>query len=603
MSESAQTSSQEEKLGKAYDAKLVARLWPFVHPHRFLFAFSMLLIPVSVALELVQPYLLSLAIDIHIALHDTEGLAKVCGLFVLSVALQSAVGYVQLYTLQLVGQRSMHGLRKKLYTHVLSRRMAFFDRVPIGRLLTRMTNDVENINEMFAGGVVTLLADVFKLTAIVIMMLLLNVKLTLITFLTIPFLVLLVRWARQVMRHSFREIRVKVAAMNTHVQEHISGLPIVQLFGREPHAASEYDKHNAAHRDAYLGAIKADATMYAAVEAIGFASIALIAWYAGIRIGDGVLTVGLVVAFIEYVNKFFVPVKDLSAKYTVMQSAMAAAERVTSLLDNKEVDAPQMSSKTMGYAIPASKTGVAFRNLHFSYANKDPIINGLDLEIPQGTTVAIVGATGSGKSTLIKLITRLYEPQKGTITFNGVDTKTMSPQDLRKKITVVNQDVYLFSGTIEDNIKLGKLDATTEQVEAALTLVGASDYLKKQNRNLNTEVLERGRNFSSGEKQMISFARALVRDPEFLILDEATANIDPEAEAVIEKGLNSLTKGRTNLIIAHRLSTIKRADTIIVLDKGQIVESGSRQELLAIGGHYTKLEHSFGKNPSQPSLS
>ncbi|HYU15256.1 MAG TPA: ABC transporter ATP-binding protein [Candidatus Acidoferrum sp.] len=598
----------EQVLGKAYDAHLMARLWPFVRPHWRLCLLALLLIPVAIGFEIAQPYLLKQAIDQHIAVHTVSGLGVIAALYVGCVLAQALASYGQLFALQLVGQRSMHALRLATYRHVITRRAAFYDKMPVGRLLTRMTNDVENINEMFASGVVTLIADFVKLAAIVGIMIYLDVQLTLITFLTLPLLVAVVAWARRIMRTSFREIRVKLAAMNAYLQEHLSGIKVVQLFVRERSAARAYDRINVAHRDAYLGAIQADSGMYAMVEAIGVGSAAGIVWYAGNQIGGGALTVGLVVAFVEYVNKFFIPVRDFSAKYTVMQSAMASAERIVALLDTEETDAPERpagerAGTEVVEAAAGSDLAVDFDQVVFGYREGEEVLRGVSFRVPRGKAVAVVGATGSGKSTLIRLLTRLYETQGGQVRAFGRDVRDLPVAELRQRVAVVTQDVFLFTGTVAENVRLGRLDASDEEVADALARVGADRMLARRGVGPDAAVAERGANFSAGERQLIAFARALVRDPEVLILDEATAHVDPESERLIEKGLEALTEGRTNLIIAHRLSTIRRADHIVVLQRGRIAEQGSRAELMARGGLYARLERTFERKDDTETAS
>ncbi len=588
----------EQILGKAYDARLMGRVWGFVRPHWRLLIFALALMPITVAFEVAQPYLLKLAIDDHIAASPPtlDGLGFIALLFVATVALQTLSGFAQMYALQLLGQRSMHDLRLATYRHVLSQRTAFFDRMPVGRLMTRMINDVESINEMFASGVVTLIADVIKLAAIVGMMAYLNVTLTLITFVTLPLLVILVNYARRVMRTSFRAIRVKLAAMNTFVAEHLAGIKVVQAFGREPATHRDYDQINGEYRDAYLGAIRADASMYAGVEAIGVISVACVAWWAGGEVGEGVLTVGLVVAFIEYINKFFIPVRDLSAKYTVMQSAMAATERIMLLLDTVEPDAPATPGERERHSDPTG--AIEFRQVEFAYREGEPVLRGINLSVPRGKTVAVVGATGSGKSTLIKLLTRLYDPGAGSIAIGGTDIRDLPSSELRQRVTVVSQDVYLFSGTVADNVELGIIDASADPapiVADALARVGGDRMLARRGSTSAEKVAERGSNFSAGERQLIAFARALARDPEILVLDEATAHVDPEAEAWIERGLSELMSGRTTLVIAHRLSTIRNADEIAVMARGRIVERGTHAELVKMGGVYAQFERTFSR--------
>lgn len=584
----------EEVLGKAYDSRLMMRLWTFVRPHWVLLTFAMLLMPLTVMFELAQPYLLSIAIDVYIAHQVTDGLGVLAVVFVGCVGLQAVSSYGQLYSLQLVGQRSMHTLRQATYRHVLTRRSAFFDRVPVGRLLTRMTNDVESINEMFSSGVVTLVADVIRLVAIVGMMLYLNVELTLITFVTIPILVVLVSYARKLMRSSYRQIRVKLAAMNTHVQEHLSGIRVVQLFCREDTSSRAYEEINAEYREAYEGSIRADASMYAIVEAIGVSSAAAIAWYSGSTIGEGALTIGLVVAFIEYVNKFYIPIKDFSSKYAVMQSAMAAVERIVALLDTEENDAP-IAPELAQRDEAAAPYAVEFRDVRFAYRPEEQVLRGLSLQLKAGEKVAVVGATGSGKSTLIKLLARLYESTSGDIFLFGQNIRGISAEALRRRITVVNQDVFLFNGTLRENVKMGRLDATDEEVENALRGIGADKVLQGLDGGADVQVEDRGENLSAGERQLVAFARALVRDPEILILDEATAHVDPKTETIIEAGLDALMEGRTTLVIAHRLSTIRNADSIVVLSQGVVEEQGNYDELIALGGQFAALEQSFSR--------
>ena len=466
--------------------------------------------------------------------------------------------------------------------------------MPVGRLLTRMTSDVESINEMFASGVITLIADFVKLIAIVGIMFYLNVTLTLFTFVTLPFLIILIGWSRKVMRKSYRAIRVKLAAMNSHVQEHLSGIKVVQLFAREKQASDRYDEINHEYRTAFLGVIKADSGMYAVVEALGITSAAAIAWYSGGEIGRGAVTVGLVVVFVEYVNKFFIPIRDFSSKYSVMQGAMAAAERITNLLDTDEPDAParELPAGAQTESDPSAPV-VEFDDVEFAYRPSEPVLRGVSLAVKRGETVAVVGATGSGKSTLIRLLARLYEPSSGAVRLSGVDVRDLDVQTLRGRLTFVSQDVYLFSGTIRENLTLGNLDASEEMMMAALDRVGATQVVNRRDDGLDAEVTERGSNFSSGEKQLLAFARALMRDPEILILDEATAHVDPEAEEQIERGLEALMDGRTSFVIAHRLSTIRNADRIIVLSRGKLAEEGTHDELVAKNGIYAKLERSF----------
>ena len=571
----------EDALGKAYDGRLLKRIGQFVRPHAGWLIVSLCLIPIMLALELAQPYLLKIAIDRHIASGDPAGLGWISALFVALVLAQSGVAYLQLWSLSLVGQRATSDLRVALHRHVLGLRAGFFDRTPVGRLLTRLTNDVDAVQEMFASGLVTLVADILKLIGIVVMLFVLDARLATFTFVALPILAVLVEVFRRKMRESFRLIRQKLAELNAYVGERVGGIKVVQLFTREADVADGLDKINAEHRDAYFASLKADASLYAIVEMLGALSVAAIVWYGGARVASGALTFGLVVAFIHYVEKFFVPVRDLSAKYAVMQAAMASSERIFQLLDTKEPDAP-----TSDQAGEQREEGVRFRDVSFAYVAGDRVLEDVSLEVRPGQTVAVVGATGSGKSTLVKLLVRLYEPGAGRITLHGRDLREIPAEELRRRVTVVPQDVFLFSGTLRDNLGVGRGDPRD-----ALARVGLDRLLARRGGGdpLDTPIVERGANLSAGERQLVAFARALVRDPEILVLDEATASVDPATEALLEKAMRELLAGRTALVVAHRLSTIRRADRVVVMGKGRVLEEGSHDELLARDGRYALL--------------
>ena len=588
---------EEAVLGRAYDIQLLRRLWPFVRPHwKLLLAWS-LFMPLTIALELAQPMVFRYALTTHILTGDIGMLPFDAALYMGLVLTQGVSGFCETWFLQLAGQRTMHALRIAIFDKVLSQRAAFFDRIPVGRLMTRMTNDIESLNEMFAQGAITLIADFVKMLAILIVMLVIDAWLTFLVVLTLPLLIVLVEYSRRLMRASFRQIRVRLAAMNAFAQEHLSGIKVLQLLGRGVAAQREYNEINAGHRDAYLGQIRADSAMYAVVEAIGSVAVAVVLWFVSGRRTENIAMIGVVVVFIEYINKFFIPVRDLSQKYAVMQGAMAASERIFQLLDTNEPDGGTPGMTTMAERDEASqsvhKAGPAIElvNVHFSYG-AEPVLRGVDMRVPRGATVAVVGATGSGKSTVIKMLTRLYERDRGSIKLDGVDLRDIPLAELRRRITVVSQDVVLFAGTLADNIAMGQ---TFERaaLEEAVRRVGLDRALVRRGSGLDTVVSERGTNFSAGERQLVAFARALLRDPEILILDEATAHVDPEAEGLIERGVAELMKGRTTLVIAHRLSTIRNADLIVVMDKGQVIEQGKHEELVARGGFYAALERTF----------
>ncbi len=581
----------EQVLGKAYDLQLVQRLWPYVRPHWKLLLAWALFMPITIGLELAQPAVFRYALVEHMLGNNIDALPLDAVIYLSLVVIQGGSSFCETWFLQLAGQRTMHALRIAIFDHVLAQRAAFFDRIPVGRLMTRMTNDIESINEMFAQGAITLIADVLKMLAIVVVMLLIDWQLTLLTFITLPFLFVLVEYARRLMRASFRQIRVRLAAMNAFAQEHLTGIRVVQLLGRGPTARKEYDEINAGHRDAYLGQIRADASMYALVEAIASVAIAFVIWYAaGHRTGN-IEMIGIVVVFIEYTNRFFTPVKDLSAKYAVMQGAMAASERIFQLLDTQELDGAATSDAPPTKHRSADAPAIELSGVEFSYG-AEPILRGVNVKVPRGATVAVVGATGSGKSTVIKLLTRLYEHQQGDIKLDGIDIRAIPLSELRERITVVSQDVMLFAGTLRENITLGK-SYDQARLDQAIQRVGLDRALARRGDGIDAKVSERGSNFSAGERQLAAFARALLRDPDVLVLDEATAHVDPEAEELIEKGVAELMKGRTTLVIAHRLSTIRNADLIVVMDKGVVTEQGTHAELVAKGGYYAALERTF----------
>ena len=589
----------EQVLGKAYDVRLIKRIAKYVRPHRALLGAWVLFMLAGIACELAQPAMFVYALNNHILKDHIDKLPLDALAYIGLVLAQGIAGFFDQWFLQLAGQRTMHDLRISIFDHVLAQRAAFFDRIPVGRLMTRMTNDIESLNEMFAQGAITLIADAVKAIGIIVVMLSIDVDLSLMTFATLPLVVILVEVARRAMRKSFRQIRVRLAAMNAFAQEHLFGIRVIHLLGRNRTALREYDEINAGHRDAYLLQIRADAAMYALVEAIGYIAIGLIIWYAAGHRLENAATIGVVVVFIEYINKFFIPIRDLSSKYAVMQGAMAASERIFQLLDTQEFDGASSPGTTQGDPdeAPAGKHAPAIEmsTVHFSYG-AEPVLRGIDLRVPRGATVAVVGATGSGKSTVIKLLTRLYERGRGAIRLDGVDIRDLSLSELRSRITVVSQDVTLFAGSLRDNITLGK-PHPPEAITAAVKRVGLDRALARrasEGKNpLDEPVAERGANFSAGERQLVAFARALLRDPEVLVLDEATAHVDPEAEVLIEKGVHELMKGRTTLVIAHRLSTIRNSDLIVVMDKGVVVEQGTHDELVAKGGLYAALEKTF----------
>jgi ATP-binding cassette subfamily B protein len=581
--------------GRVYDHRLILRLWRFIRPHWLLLGGALLMLPLAAGLNLLQPYLVKLAIDDAIVPRQLENLATYAILLVGALLLERIARYAEILLLQLCGQRAMHDLRTSAHSHMISLAARFFDRTPVGRLMTRVTNDIESIAEAFSMGLVSVLGDILFLAGIVAAMLWLHPRLALLALSVVPVLLIIVAVFRRLIRAAQRVIRQRVAQINATSQEQISGMGVVQIFGRQQRAIDSLERANRAHRDAFLAAIRYDASLFALVELLSSLTVALLLWYGGVRVIDGTVTFGLLVAFIEYVQRFFIPIRDMSVKYMAMQQAMAAAERVFELLDNDDreqrgrrgLHAGAHPVAGQGAGPPASGAGAAdvvFDQITFGYHEDQPVLRGVSFAVRPGERIAVVGATGSGKSTLVRLLARLYPLDSGRILLGGVDAAAIPLGELRRRVVVVSQDVILFTGTVAGNISLDDPAITREQVERAAERVGLTRLLA-----LDREVQERGANLSAGERQLIAFARALARDPEVLVLDEATSSVDPEAEQLIQDGIAELLRERTSIVIAHRLTTIEHADRILVLHRGEIVEHGSHAELLEHGGVYSQL--------------
>jgi ATP-binding cassette subfamily B protein len=585
--------ASEDLLGNALDRTLLRRIFGFVWPYRGRLLLSAALLPVVAVMEIAQPYLLKKAIDEHIAVGRLAGLDRIGFLYLLALVGQYSAAFAQLYFTQVIGQLGMNDLRVRTHRHVMSLSASFFDRTPVGRLMTRLTNDIESLSEMFASGIVSLLGDVIRLAMILVAMFAIDWRLALFSLGSAPVLFAIAGYFRTWVRDAFRDIRVRLARMNAFLQEHISGMKVVQAFAQEPKVGRDFDVINVEYRRANSRAIAADAALYSIVEAVGSIAVAGLIWHGGSRIVAGTLTVGVVVAFVEYLGKFFTPIRDLSTKYTVMQQAMAAAERVFTLLDTKEPDAA-LSPLPQGEVEGRRPEGegrplIDIRHVSFAYRPDAPVLSDVSLAIHQGETVAIVGSTGAGKSTLIKLLPRLYDVRAGEIRIDGADIRTIDPRALRRRTVAVSQDVFMFAGTLRWNIGLGDPAIDDARIMAAARRVGADRVIASRPEGLDAPVLERGANFSAGERQLVAFARALAREPEILILDEATASVDPETERVIERGIAELMRGRTSIVIAHRLSTVRRASRIVVIHHGRIAEQGTHDALLAHNGIYARL--------------
>lgn len=576
---------REEALGKAYDARLLRRLWAFVRPYRFRFFGSMLCLPMVSIFSLAQPYLLKVAVDRYMASGDAHGVAATGVLYAAALVGEFLFLYLQ-YTLTMsVAQLSLADLRVQLFRHVQRLPVRFFDRNPVGRLVTRLTTDVDVINEMFAAGGLTIVMDVATLVGIVVIMLTMDFRLALVTLSLVPAVVLAINFFRIKARESYRRIRDRIARLNSYLQEALAGMMVIQLFTRELRCQQEFDALNNAHRRANHASNIYEATLFSLVESVSSISLAVIVWFGGKEILAGAMAFGTLVGFIEYMQKFFIPIRDFSMKYAVMQSAMAAAERVFELLDTPgDIGVPPKP------LVPSRCRGeIEFDHVWFAYHGNDFVLRDVSFTVAPGEKVAVVGPTGAGKTTLIKLLNRSYDVSRGRVLVEGIDVRDWDLTALRRRIGVVLQDVFLFSGTVYENLTLGRADIGSDAVEAAVRTVHL-DYLIARLRGGYDAVLrERGSNLSAGERQLLAFARALAHNPAILVLDEATSSVDAETELLIQDAVGKLLRGRTAVVIAHRLSTIENADRILVLSGGRIRESGTHAELLRARGLYHRL--------------
>jgi ATP-binding cassette subfamily B protein len=579
----------DETLGRAFDRRLVARLWHESRAHHGLIYGSLALFPVIAALELAQPYLLKVAIDEHILRGDWAGLTTIALLYVGVLAALYGVRMAEAWLMHLTGQRVTHDLRRALFGHVLRLDARFFDRNPVGRLMTRVLNDVEAVNDAFTSGLSAIVADVVTLAGVVAIMLWMDWHLALVTFSIVPVLGLMAGYFRLRARDAYRTVRRRLAVLNGFLQESLQGMAVIQLFAREAHELSRFRELNAAYRRALFGSTIFESSLYAGVEALGAIAVALLLWYGAGEIVAGTLTFGALVAFLQYTNRFFLPIRDLGAKFTVMQAAMASAERIFGLLgETPAITSPDRSREPAAARPRAS--GVELQNVWFAYDREHWVLRDCSFAVAPGEHVAIVGATGEGKSTCARLLNRSYDVQRGRVLVDGVDVREWDVERLRRHVGLIFQDTVLFTGTIEENLTLGA--ASTEDpagLRQALASANAATFVDALPGGVGARLSERGANISHGQRQLLAIARALVYNPAVLILDEATSSVDPESEALIQDAMKRLLAGRTTITIAHRLGTVHAADRILVLHRGRVYEEGAHADLLRRGGLYARL--------------
>jgi ATP-binding cassette, subfamily B, multidrug efflux pump len=629
-------NQEEEVLGKAYDARLMRRLLGYLKPYTWQVVIALVAIILKAGADVLGPYLTKVAVDKYmthspgahsyldrwLSSKPLTGIGQIGGLYLALLGVSFFLDFLQTYFMQWTGQKVMFDLRKQIFRHLQRMHVGFFDKNPVGRLVTRVTTDVDALNEMFTSGVVSIFEDVFVLGGIIVIMLRMDWRLALLTFAVLPFIFFATMVFRREVRDSYRRIRTAIARINSYLQEHVSGMVVLQLFNREKRAYNRFKEINAQHMEAFKDAILAYAFYYPVVEILSALAIAMVIWFGGNQTLRGITTLGVLVAFMQYAQRFFRPIQDLSEKYNILQSAMASAERIFKLLDAKvEVVSPAHPKKAEGFGrIEFDHVWFAYRNVPSDSKNgastndgarspasgseqaePDWVLKDVTFVVEPGETVAFVGHTGAGKTTIISLLLRFYDVQKGTIRIDGVDVREMDLNDLRRRFGVVLQDPFLFTGTLEQNIRLGSDWITDEQVARAAEEVNLGDFIRSLSNGFKEPVHERGSTLSTGQKQLISFARALAHDPKILILDEATSSVDTETEMKVREALTKLVEGRTSVVVAHRLSTIQRADKIIVMHKGKVREMGTHQQLLAQHGIYYKLYQLQYKDQEVPA--
>ena len=582
------SAPDDHVIGRAYDARLMRRLLGYLAPYRSAVVLAAVAIVGHACLQLVPPLLTKRVVDEEIPSGNLSGLGLVAALYLGTLVGSSTLEYVQTWTMQMTGQRIMFDLRMAVFAHLHRLDIAYFDRNPVGRLMTRVTTDVDALNELFTAGVVSIVGDVITLLGIMGVLLWLDWRLALVTFAVLPLLWWLTQWFRVHVRESYRTVRTWIARINAFLQERITGMATVQLFGQEARDFESFDAIDRAHRDANVDSIFYYAVFYPAVELISALAVALILWVGGAGVEGGTLTLGALVAFVQYAQRFFRPISDMSEKFNVLQGAMASSERIFALLDTPpgEGEGPSVVAAAPG---PAGGGRIRFEDVTFSYVEGQPVLRHVSFEIEPGQRVAIVGATGSGKTTVANLLVGFYRAQSGRITIDGRDVRAMDRPTLRSMFALVPQEVHLFTGSIADNVRLGSSAMSDAQVRQALDAVHASTFVDRMPLGMQTMVTERGGSLSAGQKQLLSFARALASGAPVLVLDEATSSVDTTTEVMIREALAATGRGRTTIAIAHRLSTIQDMDRILVLHKGELRESGTHQELLALRGIYHRL--------------
>ena len=577
--------SEEEALGKAYDSKLMKRLLGYIKPYKNYVIFAILLNIVVAALGPVRPLLTKIAVDDYIANADYDGLLLIGILLFSSLLLQAVVQFFLTYFMQYLGQKVLFDLRTQIFNHIQKLALKFFDKTPIGRLVTRATNDVEALGELFSSGIVMVFSDVFIIIWILVFMFFMDFSLSLVTLSVLPVLIYGTFLFKRKARESYRDVRLHLARLNSYMQEHVTGMSVVQIFNKEKDELKKFSSINKDYRTANIKSVFYYAIFFPSVELLSSIAVGLIIWYGGGEVVQNTLTIGVLFAFIQFTEMFFRPIRDLSEKYNIMQTAMASSERIFKLLDNdtlvKNPEKPLQLTNVRGQ--------IEFKNVWFAYNKEDYVLKDISFSINPGETVAIVGHTGAGKTSIINILTRFYDINKGSILLDGINIEKLDKRELRKYVSMVLQDVFLFSGNIESNINLNNDSIDKSKILEAAAAVGADKFIDALPDKYNEEVKERGATLSVGQKQLISFARALAYDPQILILDEATSSVDTETEHLIQKAIEKLLVGRTAIVIAHRLSTIQSADKIIVLHKGEIRETGNHQQLLAKQGIYYKL--------------